>query len=226
MTIRLGGTENYWGEEVPLAVDVGQVGIQKGFNWPAELSNKIVMYNEFNPSDVHGVYSPAFSVPGTDEYESFEGMMLTDIIEHNGLMWLPAYTPAATRFSSGKVLGVLVLDIAFPRFNATAEDTVLYLPVKKGIYLDSDPGGGFGTIFGEDFGGPFGAEIKPYQYAQFISNDTLYIEYTDEDKALFRFKFDYFTQDDQQSTVYVMQDYTIDSGKVVITDSIPIEISS
>jgi hypothetical protein len=222
VTIRIGETQNFWKEDISLAVDIGLVGMQKGFDWPNDIANKIVMYNEDQPNDIHGLYSPAFKIPEEDAYESFDGaIMLTDIIEHNGLMWIPIFTAGPTRFSNGRILGILIFDVAFPRFNG--EEDTLYIPIKKSILMDDDPGGGFGAIFGEDFGGPFGAEIKPFQYAEFISNDLLFVQYSHEDKALFKIKYDYFVQDDDNSVVYVLQDYESDLRHVIISDSIQLE---
>ena len=222
MTISLGRTQNFWKESVSISIDIGQIGLNKGFDWPINLANKIVMYNTDQPSDIHGVYAPALPIPETDDYESFESMTLTDIIVHNGLMWLPAYTPGRTRFSEGKIFSVLILKPEFPRFNGESE--LLYLPVEKAIFFDAEQGLGFGENFGDEFGGPFGAEIKPYEAARFIDHDSLLVNYSEEDVALYRFKFDYYVQDDDDATVYVMQDYTTDGGKVVICDSIPIEV--
>jgi len=222
MTIRIGDTENYWKERVSLAVDIGAVGINKGFDWPSSIANRIVVYNEDQPTDIHGLYFPAFKIPEEDAYESFDGaIMLTDIIEHNELMWIPIFTAGKTRFSSGRVLGILIFDLAFPRFNGQEE--MLYIPIKKSIFMDEDPGGGFGTIFGEDFGGPFGANIKPFQYAEFISNELLFVQYAPKDRALFKIKYDYYVQDDDNSRVYVLQDYVSDYGEVIISDSIHLE---
>ena len=53
MTVQIRPTENYWKEFVVQALDVGSVGRARGYDWPTEYDNRIVLYNSGKPSEIY-----------------------------------------------------------------------------------------------------------------------------------------------------------------------------